>query len=344
MFAMIPLLLAIAASDEDTIINLTSPGFRDYVLKRDDTTIWLVLFVARGPKVGKACAKAVREFRKASITAKSLARFAMVNLTEEPFLQRRIGIDYVPLLKIYYPGGTEDYRGKLNENGYLECISAKMPNFVRTFDRKWLDEPLPSIVLFTDQIRIPTVWASLSLQYRDQFLRFGICSEFHLHREMSIARLPTVYFYNNSNAIRYRGEMNEAELKSAIDSYLNGSLSADDAFDDEGFYRLTEFEEHCRGRDFCVLHTGSGLPPEYRRVRQICKRHPMKFFYGAKGAPLKDLKEDVYYIWNPRRKGIIEVEDVANLAGAIDRVIDGGAKWTPAREAKEDAGDDESPL
>jgi hypothetical protein len=323
MVMQIGLLFALCLSD-DGVITLTSPEFRDLVLKRDETTIWLVLFVGLNLK---PCIKAEREFRKAAPLVSGLAKFAVVNASEEPFLQRRLGIDYVPLLKVYHAGGVEDYRGKYNVNGFIDCVSNKMPNFVRTFDRKWLDENLPSVVLFTDQIRVPTIWAALSLHYREQFIRFGICSEFHLHKEMSIARLPTIYFYNSSTSIRYRGEMKDADLREAVDRFLNGTLSSEADFDDEGFYRLTEFEEHCRGRDFCVLHTGDDLSEEYRKIRLTCRRHPMKFFYGSSEVPFPQLRLGQYYIWNPRRKAVISVEQISELTGAIDRVIDGGARW-----------------
>ena len=40
------------------------------------------------------------------------------------------------------------------------------------------------------------------------------------------------------------------------------------------------------------------------------------------------LKENTYYIWNPRRKAVIHVAEIQDLSPALDRVIDGGAKWT----------------
>jgi thioredoxin-like negative regulator of GroEL len=109
MFELLSLLPSLCAPSEEIVLNLTSPGFRDYVLKRDETTIWMILFVALSRK---SCLKALREFRKAAVTASSLARFAVVNLTEEPFLQRRLAVDFVPLVKIYHPAGSDDYTGK----------------------------------------------------------------------------------------------------------------------------------------------------------------------------------------------------------------------------------------
>jgi hypothetical protein len=326
---MLSVLLVLSSCDEVAIVNLTAPDFRDLVLKRDETTIWVVLFTGLNQK---PCFKAEAEFRKAAPLVGTLARFGIVNCSEEPFLQRRLSIEYVPQLKLYHSGGVDDYAGKLKASSFIDWISPKMPNFVRLFDRRWLEESLPSVVLFTDQIRIPTIWAALSLKYREQFIRFGICSEFHIHREMSIAKLPTVYFYNGSVGIRYRGEMKEAFLTAAVDQFLNGTLDNEASFDDEGFYKLSEFEEHCHGRDFCVLHTGKDLVEEYRKIRIVCKRHPMKFFYGDGDFPLKNLKAGQYYVWNPRRKGLISVEGVAELNGAIDRVIDGGAWWVSISE------------
>jgi hypothetical protein len=75
----------------------------------------------------------------------------------------------------------------------------------------------------------------------------GICSEFHVHREIATARFPTVYFCHRSTGIRFRGDLTEGDLSTAIDSFLNRSLTRDSSFDDEGFYRLNEFEEHCQG-------------------------------------------------------------------------------------------------
>jgi hypothetical protein len=276
----------------------------------------------------KSSFKAEREFHKAAETAGEIGRFGVVNISEEYFLQRRFGVEYIPAAKLFHTNGVEDYHGKFTANGFVDFVSSKLPSFVRTFDRSWLEDSLPSVVLFTDQIRVPTVWSLLSLRYRDRLIRFGMCSEFSIHRELSIARLPTIIFYNGSNTIRYRGEMKEADLQDAVDNFLNGTLTMNDtSFDDEGFYRFSEFEDQCRGRDFCVLYTGDKLSDEYRRVRNMCRRHPMKFFYGDKDWPFKSFSPGKYFVWNPRRKGIIEVAEVEQLAGVIDRVIDGGAKW-----------------
>lgn len=327
MFLFLPLLSVFGYCETtgSEIINLTAPEFRDNVLKRDKTSLWLVLFVGLNQK---SCFKAQREFQKAARHVGRVAKFAVVNLTEEPIIQRRLKIDYIPFVKVYFPGGSEDYRGKYTASGFINVVTDRMPNFVRIFDRKWIEESLASVVLFTDQIKVPTIWSVLSLEYSNQFIRFGICNEFHIHRELSITRLPTIIFYNSSNQIKYHGEMNEHDLKAAIDSFLNQTLTESHDLDDEGFYRYSEFKSQCMGRDFCILYTGPEVNDEYRKIQSISKRHQMKFFYGNKNLPFKQLKEDTYYIWNPRRKAVIHVDQIQELSAAIDRVIDGGAKWT----------------
>lgn len=309
--------------------NLTSTEFRDEVLKRDDTSIYFILFVGFNQK---QCIKTLRQFQKASKQVGKLAQFAIVNISEEPIIQRRQDIQYVPLLRIYYPGGSETYNGKYTVSGFCEFVTSKLPNYVRMFDRKWQEENLPSVVLFTDQIKVPTIWAALSLDYKDKFLRFGICNEFRIHREFSISRLPTIIFYNSSNQIKYRGEMKEQDLRNAIDNFLNGTLHFDSSIDDEGFYKHSEFNDQCRGRDFCVLHTGQEINSEYRRIQQISKRHQLKFFYGNKDFPFPQLKENSYYIWNPRRNAVIQVNNIDDLSATIDRVIDGDVKWIKINE------------
>ena len=321
---MLVLLLSLCASESVSVPTLTAPEFRDHVLKRAEGSVWLVLFTGLNTK---ACHKAEREFRKAATQASSLCRFAIVNLTQEPFLQRKLQIEAVPLCRVFHAGGTEDYVGKMTSSAFLNLATDKLPNYVRTFDRKWLGESIPSIVLFTDQIKVPSLWASLSVKFKDQLARFGICSEFHIHREMGVSRLPTVIFFNSSGQVRYRGEMKEEDISAAISAFIEGKLQESGSGDDDGFYRLGEFDEQCRGRDFCVVYTGSELSDEYKRVRGTCRRHPMKFLYGSGEAPVSGMRSGVYYIWNPRREAVIEVEDVENLPAAIDRVIGGGASW-----------------
>jgi len=307
------------------VIQLDSPSFRDLVLKREDTDMWVVLFIGHNEK---KCHKAEHQFEKASEMSGEIAKFGIVNISTDPFVGARMKLEFIPAMYIFYSGGQELYRGQLKADAIVNAISDKMPSFVRTFDRKWLEESIPSVVLFTDQIKVPTLWATLSLKYREQFIRFGMCSEFHIHKEFSIARLPTVMFFNSTSQVRYRGELTETDIKQSIDSFLNGTLSVEDVIDDEGFYRFSEFEDQCRGRDFCVLYTGKKISEEYRNLRIVCRRHPMKFFYGQEAIPFKGMKKDNYYIWNPRREGIISIDSIESLTGAVDRVIDGGAKWT----------------
>ena len=330
---MLSLLFAISVGAAVEVPTFTAPEFRDNVLKREDGSLWLVLFIGLS---SKAAFKAEREFRKAASQASSLSNFAIVNLTEEPFLQRKLQIEYVPLCKVYHASGIDDYTGKMTASAFVNLATDKLPNYVRTFDRKWIGESLPSVVLFTDQIKVPSLWAALSVKFKDQLARFGICSEFHIHREMGISRLPTVVFFNSSGQVRYRGEMKEEDLSTAINEFIEGKLADAGPEDDDGFYRLSEFEDQCRGRDFCVLYTGKDLSETFRQVRATCKRHPMKFLYGDSEVPVNGMKRGVYYVWNPRRRAVIEVSDVAGLSEVIDRVIDGGAKWQKIGENEND--------
>ncbi|KAH0786692.1 Thioredoxin family protein [Histomonas meleagridis] len=327
---MISLLFSLVCSINDTnVVYLDSPGFRDNVIKKDELTTWVILFIGMNHE---SCIKAHKEFYKASEIIHGVVKFGIVNITKEPFLQRKLSINYVPCIKIYYSGGAEEYRGKQKASHIVSFISEKIPNFVRTFDRKWLEESIPSVVLFTEQIKVSVLWATLSIKFKDQYVRFGICNEFHIHREFSIAKLPTIVFFNSTNQIRYRGSFTEEELSDSISKFLNGTLEINDTFDDEGFYRMDEFAAQCHGRDFCVLHTGNDICNEYRQIRTLCKRQQMKFFYGEGNLPFKQMKENMYYIWNPRKKGFVIVEDIDELSAALDRVVDGGAKWIKAEE------------
>ena len=316
------------------IVKLTGPLYRDLVLNRKDTEVWHVLFVGKyqnsdqAAEVERLCALAMAAQEKAANEAHKICKFGLINCTEEIFLAARNQIPALPYVKIYYPNGVEDYRGNHKSESYIEAISNRLPNFVRTFDKRSLDDSVPSVVLFTDQIKSPTLWTSLSLEYKDAFVKFSMCSDFYTHKQFNIARLPTVMFFNSTNQIRYRGELTETELKKAIDQFLNGTLTLGDEMDDEGFYRLSEFKEQCFGRDYCILSTWANISDAYRAIRTSCKHHPMKFFYGSEDFPISTLQQNKFYIWKPRGHGLIAVDTLKELSSTIDRVLDGGARFS----------------
>lgn len=323
---------ALSLSSSPYIVHLNAPMFRDLVLNRKDTELWHVLFVGQYPnekrkEIIEQCAAAIAAQEKAANATHKFCNFGLVNITTDPFLAARNQIQYIPYISIYHPSGVEEYHGNHKADSYIEAISNRMPNLVRPFDKKSLDESIPSIVLFTDQIRSPTLWSSLSLEYKDAFVKFSMCSDFYMHKQFNIARLPTVMFFNTTTQYRYRGDLTEDNLKSAIDQFLNGTLKNDNDFDDEGFYRLNEFKDQCFGRDFCVLSTWANISDTLREIRNSCKRHPMKFFYGNESYPFEKVQPGKYYVWKPRGHGLITVDYIEDLSATIDRVLDGGARF-----------------
>lgn len=332
---MLSFFLASVLSYSPHVKHLNAPAFRDFVVNRKGSEIWVVLFVGRyvnQENIDEKNFVAIEEIEKAANQSYKFCNYGIVNITQDPFLAARNQIQYIPCIHIYFQGGMEEYRGNHKADAYLEAVSNRMPNLVRNFDRKWVDDNVPSVVLFTDQIKSPTLWSALSIEYKDAFVRFGICSDFYMHRQYNIARLPTVMYFNSTFQFRYKGELTEENLKTSIDQFLNGTISTDDDFDDEGFYHFSEFKDQCYGRDFCVLSTFSNISDTLREIRLNSRRHPMKFFYGASDFPLKVIKAGKFYIWKPRGHGLITVDYLEELSPAIDRVLDGGARFKRLKE------------
>ncbi|EAY20325.1 hypothetical protein TVAG_193010 [Trichomonas vaginalis G3] len=327
---MFSFLFASAVSYSAHVKHLNAPGFRDFVVNRKGSEIWVVLFIGRYANqatIDETNFVALEEIEKAANQSYKFCNYAYVNVTQDPFVAVRHQVTYVPCIQIYYQGGVEEYRGNHKAESYLEAISNRMPNLVRNFDKKWTDDSVPSIVLFTDQTKSPTLWSALSIEYKDAFVRFGICSDFYLHRQFNIARLPTVMFFNSTTQYRYRGELTEDLLKTSIDQFLNGIIDKESDFDDEGFYHFSEFKDQCFGRDFCVVSTFTNISDTLRNIRLNSHRHPMKFFYGASDFPIKAMEAGKFYIWKPRGHGLITVNYLEELSPAIDRVLDGGAHF-----------------
>lgn len=327
---MLTLLFCIAAPHQ-LVARLTAVDFRDMVVKRSAGEVWGVLFIGGISDSDRACALSLAAV-EAVAAERSAAHFGVVNVTEEPFLQRYLRIGSVPRLRVFHSGGSDDMRGEITARAVAEFVGDRIPHFVRLFSRSWAHDPVPSAVLFTEHVKVPLLWGSLSAEFADSGIRFGICNEFHIHQQLSISRLPTVVFYNRSKQVHYHGAMDTAALRDALSAFLNGTLSDNDAFDDDGFYRMQEFDDQCRGREFCVLYTGGGLSEEYRRTRLVNKKQAIKFFYGKGDYPFPQMREDTYYIWNPRRKGLIVVPHGESLDSSIDRIINGGAKWIKPNE------------
>ena len=312
------------SDDPSNFFSLSSPEFRDKVLRREESSTWVVLFSADSSD--KSTSKAEKLIHASAKRIGKTVMFGIVNLTKEPFLARNQGISYLPCIRIFHQNGAEDYRGKYSVKDFEELLAKRITRFYKFFDRKWRDEATPSVVLFTDK-NDPMMWKILASEFRNEFVRFGICNDFGIIKDLQISKIPSIVFYNNTQPIKYRGEMKIDDIRNAISAFIDGNLSFDSSFDDDdGFYRSYEFKDQCTGPDHCILYTGDTLDEEYKKLRAMNQRHKMKFFYGSSNIPFKQMKKDYYYIYNPR-KGIIEIESIEKLESEIDLVLGGNSKW-----------------
>jgi hypothetical protein len=158
-------------------------------------------------------------------------------------------------------------------------------------------------------------------------MRFGICNDEALTADFNISEVPSIVFYNESATIVHEGLRKVRFLKESAMAFLEGRESKAPVHAD--FYVNSELPEICYDYTVsCIFGYDNYVDPKFDEVRIHFKNDPFRFFVGIDPLPFQGIRQGDFVIFNAKKMGIIIVKEVGKLAAALDRVIDGGAKWT----------------
>lgn len=349
---MIFILLSSFAYSKFSVPFLNNKTFENLVERRSRADVWVVFFQGisqslkrdKGDKAAEEMLAIVSNgFTNASKISMGL-KFAIVDVSRYPQIPEKFNIKRIPSIHIFYDGGDHEYVGNYRPKNILKSGIAHQANFVKNISESWKTEFIaqPSVMMFSDKEKIPTVWRSLAIYYYGKSIRIGFTNNEDLFFPFEIKKTPTILFSNGTHQITYKGKVSFNKLTDAIDRFFARNLNSDtfsNANTDENatekanktdFEPAKKFRDLCIGaKSHCVLIKIDKATPKIEEIRKSYSRMKFTWLVGNTGLPYDFMKKKEgswSWIYNPRRDAFID-SDVDGLGNALESIVNGNAKW-----------------
>jgi len=321
------LVLTRAAADGG-VIQLTDKSFEKLVQGRARSEIWLVMF----SDAASACQDAMPAFRNASDVASDMIKFGVLDIARYPGLREANGVTATPSFRIFHADGDTAYKGPSRVRMFVQRSMAFLRDVSEVVEPSWRDEMLarPSAVLFSEKSRVPAVWVGVSSFFRRTSLRIGLSNDSAVAAHFGVGERPAIVFMNGTSRLTYGGGRSFRDVRTAIEAFFARRLGGAARADDSSSALLTpdEFAARCYGgKDLCVIAVCAKAPGAVVRLQKELARHRIAWFTGKLGLPDPFMEVGGVWVYNPRRDGFLHVEDPEALADAMERVLDGTARW-----------------
>ena len=324
---MFVFLVAGALAFEQTVTQLSSATFKRVIENRKPHEVWMVMFTGQ---TCPACKQAYPHFQNASKMANGMIRFGIIDAQRAVEISETYDVRTLPHFRIFHSKGSTEYVGKRKARAFINQAASFIEDLSQEVDKSWLESLLarPAAVLFTDKDKTPAIWAGISSFFHGKSIRIGVSRRNDEIRELcNVSSVPAVVFMNGTHTEVYDGKVDFSELRNAIEQFFAKRL-ANDSADDDGFLLPADFEAKCLGgKQNCILYVSSKADDQLEHLVKRHARHKLKWFVGTDGLPYEFMKKGGVWIYNPRRDGFVHVDGIDNLEPAIERMLDGGAKW-----------------
>ncbi|KAH0787098.1 Thioredoxin family protein [Histomonas meleagridis] len=311
------------------IIELNEQKFnKEMKDKKNKNRVWVLLFYTPYCKRFKEIYSAL-EYAK--ILTNGSVGYATINCQGEQRLCNSYKITNHPTIIIQNRTTHDEYTDSINPTTIAKAAMEYITSAsVKVVDDFWIDDynEKPTSILFTKKENVPGYFKALSRSFPPSKLRFGICNDEGLFSDYNITKTPTIAFYNNEVTVFHEGPRKLRYLKETANAFLSGRESKSPTRAD--FYFNTEFPEVCYDYTVtCVFGYESFVDPKYDKIRIQLKNDKFKFFVGDKNIPFTNLKLERgnFVVYNAKKNAAFIVGNVDELMPALDRVLDGTAKW-----------------
>ena len=313
---------------EAKLPQLSRDKYQTEVVTKGKNQVWVLLFYKPFCKRYKEHYQALEQ---AMVLTNGSVKYGEINCQGEANLCSTYKISTFPTIVIRNKTSAEEYTLPLNPMTIAKTAMRKLSTrLVEVVDDFWIDDlrSKPTAVLFTKKQNVPSWFAALSRSIHPKDMKFGICNDEGLWQDYNITECPKVVFYNETSTVEHEGMMSVRFLKESARAFLEKRESKAPLHAE--FYVNAELPEICYDYTVsCVFAYDTFVDPKVDQVRIQFKNDPFRFFVGIDPLPFPNIKVGDFIIFNAKKMGMVVVDDVENLPAALDRVVDGGAKWTP---------------
>ncbi|KAK8882075.1 hypothetical protein M9Y10_044715 [Tritrichomonas musculus] len=270
---------------------------------------------------------------QAEILTNGSVKYGIINCQGDSSLCSTFKVTEYPSIVLKNRTTFSIYQEKLNPKSIVKNALSYIPTSnINSVDDFWIDdlrEGKPKAILFTQKNKIPGYWAALSRIYPPSKVQFGICNEEGLFNDYNITNTPSIVFYNHSKDYVFEGLRKIRFLKESLSAFLTEREDKTPALSE--FYVNEQIPEVCFDYSIsCIFSYDNFVDPKLDDVRSQFKNDPFKFFVGDTHFPfVRIAKRGQYVIYSAKKNSVIVVNNLSLLPPALERVIDGGAKWIP---------------
>jgi hypothetical protein len=321
---MLALLVAFSFSK---IVPLTPETYSsDVTGSKGKNRAWVLFLFVPFCKRYKETLQAIEQ---AMAITNGTAHYGSVSCQAYPQICNALGVDTHPSIIFKNRTAKLELDGPLNPVTIAkQALRFVSPASVKVVDDFWIDDlrVKPTAILFTKKQKVSAPFAALARSFPRSQMRFGICNDESLTADFNISVVPSVVFFNETATVPHEGPLKIRFLKESASAFLEGRESRAPVHAE--FFVNSELPEICYDYTVsCVFSYDNYVDPKVDDVRVHFKNDPFRFFVGTDTLPFPGIQLGDFVIFNAKKKGIIVVKDVAKLTLALDRVIDGGAKW-----------------
>lgn len=221
---------------------------------------------------------------------------------------------------------------------------------------------LKAAILFSDKPSTPPIWAGISCAFNNnnKGIRIGFCNDPNVSTKFGINAFPTILMINGQNRYVYNGKNRFQLIRKSVIDFFEGVLENTPQTSKKNvkppapailMNNLTSievFNTECKGKGrFCVIQAGGSdkASNAFDEASKKYKHDHFKFFLCPTGeCPFDFISKKSssdekilpkVWIFHHRRDAAIIVDDINVLGATLDRVIDGGARFTPLEKLKE---------
>lgn len=322
-----------------SITELTSKNWEKQIKKRSNTTVYLVMFHGQHCP---ACQMAYPAFEEAGDEAAGMIKFGHVDTNKEYNIASQFNIRGIPHFIIFHPKGEKVYNGDRSARSFLNTASRFIPNIAEDVDETWLpSNETKSVILFSDKTKAPPIWAGISCAFQGNKdgIRIGYSSNQEIRSKFNVTAVPWILMINNETSYVYSGKNSYSLIRKTIIDFFAGKIKRPQPKTPVPvsilkMESIEEFNNACKGHgNFCVL-LGEKSDAQYQTIARKYRNDPFKFYECDEKCPF-EFSKGAIHIFHHRRDAAIKVQTLVDLPTNLDRVIDGGARFTPIDLSKD---------
>lgn len=315
-----------------SIEQINTERFVREVARKKSREAWVLLLYKPFCKRYK---ETVAALDQAAVITNGSVKYGAVNCQADSNICSQFEPEDYPSIFIRNNTKKDEFTEALNPVRIAKAAMLFIPTSnVKEVDDFWIDDlrQKPTAILFSKKNRVPGYWAAASRLYHPSKLRVGICYDEGLIEEMAEGnKPPSVVYFSENATIAHEGPLKFRYIRESLGAFLEGRDSHSPVPGE--FYVNTQFPEVCYDYSVsCVLCYENFIDTSLEDIRNQFRNDKFRFFIGMDNFPFENPKRGQFFIYNAKKQAIIVENDQSKLPALLDRVIDGGAKWTPLKK------------